>query len=112
MYKAVKINCSSLIPEIVDVDFKIVHSDSLNEDYIHITKGGVTGYESADWKKLIENYQDTSPFASWIACNGTLNRWHRLEIPMMEIIRYLLNNKLITVEKEYGYIKKVNIIDG
>lgn len=107
MYKGVKTDAWSLIPKVVDVDFDIKQYDSLAGDWIRVTKGGVTGYESAEWRKLIEDYPNRSVFSSWVACNGTLNKYHRLEIPMSEIIKFLKHQGLITVEREYGYIKKI-----
>lgn len=107
MYKGVKINAFTLIPEIVDVDFEIRHSESLNSDWIYVTTGAVTGYESVEWRKLTDDYPNRSVFTSWIACAGTLNKYHRLEIPMSEVIKFLENQGLITIEREYGYIKKI-----
>ena len=82
MYKAVKIDAVTLIPAVVDVDFKIRYSESLESDWIYLTKGGVIGYESAEVRNLIEDYSERSVFASWTACMGTLNKYHRLEIPI------------------------------
>lgn len=107
MYNGVKTNAWTLIPEIVDVDFEIRYSESLESDWIYIIKGGVTGYESAEWRKLIEDYPNRSVFTSWLACAGTLNKYHRLDIPMSEVIKFLQDQKLITIEREYGYIKKI-----
>ena len=107
MYKAVKINASTLIPEIVDVGFEIRYSERLKSDWIYVVKGGITGYESADIKRLVEDYPESSVFSSWTACVGTLNKYHRLEIPMSEIIKFLEHQNLITVKREYGYVRKI-----
>jgi len=107
MYKGIKINASTLLPEIVDVDFKVKYHESLESDWIYVVKGAITGYESAQVSKLIEDYPKRSVFASWIACGGTLNKYHRLEIPMSEVIKFLEDQGLITVEREYGYPQKI-----
>lgn len=101
MYKAVLVDAFTLIPKVVDVDFEI------RGEYIYVVKGGVTGYESATLKKIVDDYLERSVFACWVACMGTLRKYPRLEIPMSEIIKYLLDNEIIEVEKEYGYIKKI-----
>ena len=107
MYKAVKIDAWSLLPEIVDVDFEIRTHESLDGQWIHVIKGGVTGYESAEVRKLIKDYPRRSVFYYWVACGGTNRKYHRLNIPMSEVIKYLQDQGLIEVEREYGYIKKV-----
>jgi len=107
VYKAVKIDAWSLLPEIVDVDFEIIYSESLKSDWIYVTKGGVTGYESAEVRKLIEDYPKRSMFEYWVACGGTLNKYHRLNIPMSEVIKYLEDQNLVDVKRKYGYVKKV-----
>jgi len=107
MYKAVKTNARTLIPEIVDVDFEIKQYESLEGDWIRVTKGGVTGYESANIRNLVGDAHKQSIFASWVACGGTLNKYNRLEIPMSEIIKFLEHQGLIEVKREYGYIRKI-----
>lgn len=92
----------------MDVDFEMRHSERLNSEWVYVIKGGVTGYESAQLDKLIDGLHKESAFITWTACAGTLNKYHRLEIPMSEVIKFLLDQKLITVEREYGYIKKIN----
>jgi len=107
MYRAVKINAVTLIPEIVDVDFVVKYHETLKGDWIYVTKGAVTGFESAELENLIQDYPKRSVFAYWVACGGTLNKYHRLEIPMSEVIKFLEDQKLIEVKREYGYVKKI-----
>jgi len=101
MYKGVLFNAFTIEPEIVDIEFEI------RGEYIYIVKGGVTGYEGAPLKKIVNDYVDKSMFTCWVACMGTYRKYHRLSIPMYEIIKYLINNNLIELERECGYIKGV-----
>jgi len=107
LYKGIKTNAHTLIPEIVEVDFEVRKSEWTEGDWIYITKGAVTGYESANVRELVGDYSKRSVFSTWIANAGTLNEYHRLEIPMSEIIKYLEDQKLIETKREYGYIKEV-----
>lgn len=107
MYKAIKTDAFTLIPEIVEVDFEIRHSESLVSDWIYITKGGVTGYASAKVRRLVEQYLERSVFAVWSANIGTLNKYHNLDVPLSEIIKFLKDRGLITVIYEYGYPKQI-----
>ena len=107
MYKAILTKSYNLQPEIIEINF-ITKIDSKDREWIHPVPG-VTGYEGAQVKKIVEEYiKDKPVFCTWTACSGTLNKYDRLEIPMSEIIRYLEDVGRITVEKEYGYIRKVN----
>lgn len=100
-YVGVKTNCSTLMPKIVEVGFNI------RGDYINVVKGAVTGYEGANVKEICKDYLDKGVYARWVACMGTLNKYDKLEIPMSEIIKYLIDNEYITIGKEYGYIKEI-----
>lgn len=106
MYKAIKTSSVTLVPEIIDVEF-IIKVDDKGEDWIHISKGAITGYESAQIRELMEQYIKRSCFASWTANFGTLNKYSKLEVPMSEILRFLLDRDLVTVTKDYGYIKSI-----
>jgi len=106
MYKAIKTNARTLIPEVIDVDFEI------KGEYIYVSKGAVTGYESASVRDIVKQYVEMSVFTCWTACSGTLNKYPRLEIPMSEIIKFLQDKELITVEKDYGYIKNITLSDN
>jgi len=112
MYKAIKTDAWTLIPEIVDVDFKIRTYESLSGHWIHVIKGGITGFESAEVERLIEKYPKRGVFGSWIACAGTLRKYHHLAIPMSEVIKFLENNNLVDIERQYGYIKKISWKDN
>lgn len=107
MYKAIRVNAVTLIPEVIDVDFEIKYSENLKSDWIYVTKGGVTGYESAEVRRLVQDYPDRSVFATWTACMGTLNRYHRLDIPISEVIKFLKDQGLIETKEKYGYITEV-----
>ena len=107
IYKAIKINAVTLIPEVVDVDFEVRQHKSIEGDWIHITRGGVTGYESANVRELVKDYPRRSVFDSWTACGGTLNKYNRLMIPISEIIKFLESQGLIEVKYEYGYPKEI-----
>ena len=109
-YKGIRTNSHTLIPEIVDIEFEIRHFDKGNlagEDWLYVTKGGVTGYESAQLKEMVDSYLERSVFTTWTACMGTLNKYPRLEIPMSEVIKFLKDQGLIEVTYEYGYPKKI-----
>ena len=106
-YKAVKTNARTLVPEIVEVEFEIRCSENLGSDWLYIVKGGVIGFESAELKNLVDVYPDRSVFATWTACMGTLNKYPRLEVPMSEIVKFLEGEGRISVEREYGYPKKI-----
>jgi len=104
-YKAIRVKSWSLEPEVIDIDFKIYEGYDDKEWISPIP--GVTGYESGPLKRMVEEYVGKPVFSRWIACGGTLNKYDRLEIPMSEIIKYLLDKGRIRVDREYGYIKKV-----
>ena len=110
MYKAIRVKAWSLEPEIVDIDFEVAAGYD-DKEWIRPVPG-VTGYESGPLKSMVEEYVDKPVFSRWIACAGTLNKYDRLEIPMSEIIKYLEDNKRITVKREYGYIKEVTWCDS
>lgn len=111
MYKVIRVNSWSLEPVVEEINF-VTNVDSEGIEWIHPSPG-VTGYEGAELKKIIESYVDDKPvFSRWIACAGTLNKWDRLEIPMSEIVRYLEDEGRISVEREYGYIKKVVFLES
>ena len=103
-YKAILTKSWSLQPEIIEVDFEIKKHGG--EDWIYPIPG-VTGFESAPLKKLVEEYINEPVFSKWTACGGTLNKYDRLEIPISEIIRWLEETKQITVERDWGYIKSI-----
>lgn len=105
-YVGIMYSASTQIPRISYVEFDI-KDYSENKRYLRIVSGGVTGYEELPIKKALEEYIEKQSFTNWVACFGTLNSWNRLEIPMIEIIRYLTENEYISVIKEYGYIKKI-----
>ena len=106
-YKGIKYNSHTLLPEIIDINFE-VKDDNNGERWVRIIKGNSTGYEGLPIKKALNEYLDKGVFINWVACSGTLNKYPRLEIPMIELINYLIDNNYIFLEKEYDYIKKIN----
>jgi hypothetical protein len=52
---------------------------NLQFDWIHIVKGGVTGYES------FEAVQHSTAWNGWPACFGTKGVWDKLEISKEEM---------------------------
>lgn len=101
MYKAILISATTLIPEVIDIDFE------LKGEWLYVIRGGVTGFESANVKSLVEKYPKRGVFSQWVACAGTLNLYHRLEIPMSEVIKFLEKKKTIEVKRSYGYPKEI-----
>lgn len=106
MYKGIRTNAVTLVPEVIDVEF-IIRTNKKGIDWIYISKGAITGYESAQIREMVEKYVNESCFATWVACFGTLNKYSRLEIPMSEVLKFLLDEDLITVTRDYGYIKSI-----
>jgi hypothetical protein len=104
-YKGIRMNCFDFEPKIVDIDFEI------RDKYIYVIKGGTTGYESGNYKEMINEYIDKSMFTVWVACFGTVQRYSRLEIPMYEVLKYLETNGYLMTFFEYGYLKKVIWLD-
>ena len=79
-YKAVRFDSMTGLPSIVDIEFKI------EGEWLYITKGCVTGYESARIGELIKN---DYVFDVWVACSGTQRQYDRLIVPIVEIKRFL-----------------------
>jgi len=92
-YKAIKTNCVTGIPKITEVGFVI------RGEWLYISKGGITGFESARFKELTENNRI---WDRWMACMGTHRRYDRLEVPIVEIKRFLKNES----QKENGNDKR------
>jgi len=114
MYVGIKTNAWTLIPEIVEVNFKLKRygEDSkylAGTTWLSVTKGAITGYEEMEIKPVLEKDGKRS-FVCWVACGGTLNKYHRLEIPMSQILQYLLDEGYIEITREYGYIKDIKWI--
>ena len=107
MYKAIKTDAWTLIPEIIDVDFEIRQPGYVEGSWIYVVKGAVTGYESANVKQLVEEYPRRGVFSAWVACGGTLRKYDHLEVPMSEIIKFLEDQGLIEVKREYGYVREI-----
>lgn len=66
----------------IELDF---HKE-LNSYWVHITKGGITGYESVEVSRVKEMTD------GWSACNGTKDKWDALFLPaesMKEIQEWL-----------------------
>jgi len=108
-YKAIRVKSWNLEPEVVDIGFEVYEGYG-DEEWIRPVPS-VTGYESGPLRRMVEEYVGKPVFSRWIACAGTLHMYDRLEIPLSEIVRYLEDNDKITVEREYGYIKKVTWSD-
>jgi hypothetical protein len=106
-YCGIRTSCVSLIPKIIEVEFTLKYNEKNKETWLYISKGGVTGFESAQLPDLIMKYPEKNVFCVWIANMGTLHKYDRLEIPIYEIIKYLIHNKKIVITKEYGYIKNI-----
>ena len=108
--KAIRVKSWSLEPEIIEIGLS-AFLDEKNVEWVR-PNPGVTGFESAQLKKLIDEYLDKPVFSRWVACSGTLNKYDRLEIPIFGIIQWLEKINRISVEKEYGYITKIHWNDS
>lgn len=104
MYKAIRIKSWSLEPEIIEVNFETFMSSDV--EWVRPIPG-VTGYESANLKKIVNDYLKKPVFSRWVACAGTLNKYDRLEIPMSEIIKWVEKIGRIETRREYDYLKEV-----
>jgi len=104
-YKAIRVKSWNLEPEVIDIGFEIYKGYG-DKEWIRPIPG-VTGYESAPLKRMVEDYVEKPVFFRWIACAGTLHMYDRLEIPLSEIVRYLEDSGRVVVERKYGYTKKV-----
>ncbi len=85
--KAIKTNCRTKKPEDILVGFG--YQDGIGKYlegsvWLHIVSGGVTGYESFEYKPETE---DRMRKDGWCACAGTDGRWNTLEIPAKSMAR-------------------------
>lgn len=109
MYKGIYFDCFTLVPEIIDVDFELKYYKTkyIDDIYVRLTKGRVTGYEECKLNKLIDDYLESGVFTCWAANMGTNRSYPRLLIPVSEIIKWLKDNEYIETTYEYGYLKEV-----
>lgn len=85
-YKAVVFSSLTGIPRVVDVEFTVRENG-----YLYVTKGGVTGFESAPLEELLKN---DYVFDCWNANMGTARSWSKMLIPIMEIRRFVEENSI------------------
>jgi len=83
--KGIRTHC--VINESKEVDLTL----DLQSGWIHIIKGGVTGYES------FEAVLNSTAWNGWPACFGTIGVWDKLEISKEEMQKvkewYLLSSQ-------------------
>lgn len=79
------------VPRVVDVEFKVKE-----DGYVYVTKGGVTGFESAP---LVDLLKHDYVFDCWNACMGTERSWSKMLIPIMEIRRFVEDNSIEVIVK-------------
>ena len=67
-------NCTTGEKKTVDLFVELRYSKSLDTWWLHIVRGGVTGYESIELSKIVECKE------GWHACAGTKGQWDTLFI--------------------------------
>lgn len=83
-------------------------SKYMREWWVHVTEGGVTGYESIKVTSILRN-EAFDILGGWCACAGTKNRWDTLFIPGHELIR--LRDALRKEYIDHGSVPHEEIVD-